>query len=142
MNFFFLDEDWEVEVLKNVLEARHPEHQFELADTLVAGKTLIWSKKFDVLVLDVMIPADDEAVPNSSNKAGLLSGLLLTDLIRKDQSCKNNRTPIVLLTGLIPAEHPKVLEAQTSFGAKFIRKPVHPDDIFRILMHVVEAGVK
>jgi CheY-like chemotaxis protein len=134
MKILFADEDWEIEVLVKVLRARHPEHEFELADSLEKARRAIWSTKFDILVLDIMLPANDQAVPNSSENAGLLSGLLLLDMIQNDSSCPNQHTKVIFLTGLPTSEHPKIKEAQLRFGEFFIRKPVHPDSLYDALL--------
>lgn len=136
MNVFILDEDWEVEVLCKALSARHPEDSFTLVDTLEDAVKTLWSKKFDVLVLDIMVPADDKAVPRSTELAGLISGLLLYDQLSKDTSCVNARTPFLFLTGLIANQHPKVKAAKEKYGTRFLHKPVHPETLYK---HISEA---
>jgi len=133
MKTLFVDEDWEIEVLLNVLRARHPEDEFDLAETLDQARKAIWAVKYDILVLDVMMPSDDVVVPKSSDKAGLLSGLLLKDLIRSDANCPNKDTKIIILTGLLPSEDSKVTEAQQIQGDLFLQKPMHPDAMYEIL---------
>jgi CheY-like chemotaxis protein len=133
MKVLFVDEDWEVEVLAKVLQARHIKDDFDIADTLAIAREKIWNGKYDVIVMDVMMPADETAVPQSSEKAGLLSGLLLFDMIRADAKCPNYRTPIVILTGLLANEHPRLVEAQKKCGEFFQTKPIHPDTLYDLL---------
>ena|SRR5258707_6580045 len=133
MKALFVDDDLETEVLVKVLRARHPSDSFDLADTLPDARKSIWSEKYDVIVFDIMMPADDMAAPGSSEDAGLISGLLLLDLMRSDPKCPNQKTRPVVLTGLVPAEHTKVASAQKSFGESFMQKPMHPDTVYEIL---------
>jgi CheY-like chemotaxis protein len=139
MNVFILDEDWEVEVLVRVLQSRHPADSFVLADNLRDGRRKLWSEKFDVVVLDVMIPSDEEAVPGSSQKSGLLSGLVLHDLLRTDPACANREAPIIILTGLLPSESPRLVSAKAAMGGKFIQKPVHPDKLYNAILGAFNA---
>lgn len=133
MKALFIDDDLETEVLVKVLQARHSDDSFDLADTLPDARQLIWSEKYDVIVFDIMMPADDSVVPGSTQDAGLISGLLLLDLMVSDPKCLNQKTKSVLLTGLVPAEHPKVAAAQNAFGEMFMQKPMHPDTVYETL---------
>src|SRR5689334_20780237 len=123
MRFFFLDEDLDVEITIRILRSRYPEHTFDLADNLEDCKTLIYNAKYDVLVLDIMLPANNAIVPRSGDMAGLLTGLLLRDLIKADRDCINQKTPIVLFTGLIVDEDPAIKNAQKQCGKFFLQKP-------------------
>lgn len=133
MKALFVDDDLETEVLVKVLRARHPDDSFDLADTLPDARQKIWSEKYDVIVFDIMMPADETAAPGSSEDAGLITGLLLLDLMRGDPKCLNQITRPVLLTGLVPSEHSKVAAAQKAFGESFMQKPMHPDTVYEIL---------
>lgn len=135
MKILFIDEDWEIEVLAKVLSARHAEHFFDLADRLQDAKTKLWKEKYDRIVLDIMLPADEVTVPHSSEQAGVVSGLLFYDIIRSDKSCPNKETPIIVLTGLLPGAHPRVRAIQQEIGNCFVQKPVHPDALYAKLLN-------
>jgi CheY-like chemotaxis protein len=140
MKILFVDDELEVESLATVLQNRHPEDQLKLVDNLAAAKKTIWSEKFDVMVLDLMMPADDEAVPNSSHDAGLTAGLLLAELIQQDKNCVNNQTPFIVLTGLVPQIDERVAEARSKYGDRFIEKPVHPDALYEVIQNAKKSS--
>jgi DNA-binding NtrC family response regulator len=133
MKVLFIDDELEVEALAKVLKNRHPEDNMELVDSLASARKKIWSEKFDVMVVDLMMPADDESVPGSSDEAGLIGGLLLLELVGCDENCINNKTPFIILTGLIQNVHKKVDEAQRKYAGRFIEKPVHPDTLYEAI---------
>lgn len=137
MKALFIDEDLEIERLVNVLQARHPEDNIELADTLADARGKLWSTKYDVLVIDSWMPPDDDAVPKSSDEAGLISGLLLLDVVRSDPDCLNCNAPAFLFTGLVPGEHPRVKGYQEEHAQLFLQKPLHPDAIYSTLARAV-----
>ena len=79
MRILFIDEEVEVEVLAKSIQARHPSDKVVLIDDLKAAREKLWSEKFDVIVMDIMMPSDDDAVPGSSDESGPITGLLLIE---------------------------------------------------------------
>jgi len=138
MKVLFVDDDIEVEVLAKVIQARHADDKMDLAYNLANACSKIWSQRYDVIVMDIMMPADESAVEGSSDDSGLISGLLLIEKVKHDTDCKNNITPFVLLSGLMPEEHASVEEAQKSYGASFRTKPEHPDDLYEVIKNAAQ----
>ena len=138
MKILFIDEEVEIEVLARVIQTRHPNDIILLVDDLMTAREKLWSTKFDVAVVDIMMPSDDKAVPGSSDESGLISGLLLMDMVQADKGCVNKETPFVILTGLSPKEHPKVREAEQKFGKNFIIKPDHPDILYEAISNAAK----
>lgn len=130
MRVLFVDEEWDIEITVKALRNRYPEDEFCLADRLRDAKAELWSRVFDVVVLDIMMPSDDSAVPNSSDEGGLVSGLLLYKMVRSDPQCPNVGSCFLLLTGVMPEVHPAIANAQVEFGDRFLRKPIHPERLF------------
>ena len=138
MRVLIIDDALEVEVLAHVLKARYPGELFELADSLAAASEKLWSERYDVVSVDIMMRADDDAVLGSSDHAGLIAGLQLIDEMRLDEECPNKGTPIVLLSGLVAGEQPRIRQAQIEYGEFFIPKPVHPDVFYQILLKAAD----
>ena len=138
MKALFIDEDLEVEVLVNALQDRHHQDSIRLADNLGIACQMLWSEKFDVVVVDIMMPADNDAVPGSEDESGLLSGLLLITLVQKSKDCPNQKTRFIILTGLIPDEHEMVEQAQKKYDTRFLVKPVHPDTMYEVMLDAIK----
>lgn len=138
LKILFVDEDVEIEVTKNVLASRRPEHEFSIAWSLRIARDLLWSTKFDVVVLDIMLPSDDSVVPGSSSDGSLTSGVKLFELIRAS-SCPNRDTPVVVLTG-VSDEHPEILQLKKTLGPNFLSKPLHPDSLWHSIMRAADVG--
>jgi CheY-like chemotaxis protein len=136
MKTLIIDDELEVEVMAKVLRARHPSDNIDLADTLAKARDKLWSEKYDAISVDIMMRADDEAVPGSSKASGLIAGLQLVDLVKADKNCLNNKTPIVFLTGLEPSEHKRVQQVLSEYGPNFMGKPTHPDEFYETLRKV------
>lgn len=130
MRFLIVDEDLEIERLVLVLQARRPEHSFDLADTLGDAKEMLWHQQYDAIAMDVWMPPDETAVPGSSEDSGLVSGLMLIELMSGDKKCVNRETPLLVFTGLVPQQHPRVNRYQEENSDRFLQKPLHPDDFF------------
>jgi CheY-like chemotaxis protein len=133
MKALFVDDELEVEILVDVLRSRYPDSSFHLADTLAEATRLIAQQKYDVIVLDVMMRADERAVPGSSADSGMISGVHLMNFIRRESNALNAATPVILLTGLLPQQHPQVQEAESTMGPRFVQKPVSVDEIYQLL---------
>ena len=133
MKILIIDDELEVEVMAKVLKARHPSDQIDLADTLAKARDKLWSEKYNAISVDIMMRADDKAVPGSSKSSGLIAGLQLVDLVKDDEKCVNNETPIVFLTGLEPNEHKRVKQVLLEYGENFLDKPTHPDEFYKAL---------
>lgn len=133
MRILFIDDELEIEILVKILQTRHPEDKIDLCDSLASARDTIWRSRYDVVVFDIMMGVDDKAVPGSSDQSGLISGLGLHAAMRADQNCPNHDTPAVILTGLLTKEHPKVKEAEASFGSQFLQKPMSVDSLYDIL---------
>lgn len=138
MKILFIDDEFEVEVLAKAIQARHPNDKVELVDDLMSAKKKLWSEKFDVVIADIMMPADNEAVPQSADESGLIAGLLLIQLVQSDQICVNKQTPFVILTGLTPSEHEKVSKAEEEYGEYFLIKPEHPDTVYGVISNAAK----
>jgi CheY-like chemotaxis protein len=133
MKILVIDEDLEVEVLVRVLRNQHPTDEFALAESLAQGLELARSRKWDVIVVDLMMPADEKAVPGSSEQAGLIAGIRLIEHIQKEKDNANNTTPLVILTALPEEGHPEVKRAKEKYKERFVQKPVHPVRLYEVL---------
>jgi CheY-like chemotaxis protein len=142
MKVLFVDEDWEIDTLARVLQARYPEDTFEVVDGLFKAKQRIWSEEWDILVLDIMMPVDGDAVPRSIEDAGLLSGVRLAELIAGDSACPNSRTPVVFLTGLSAGESSELADLRARQAQCFLPKPIHPDYLHSQLVRLVASSKK
>lgn len=140
MNVLVIDEDIQVHILVRVLRNRHPEDKFELAPTLASATNQLWGEKYDVLVVDIMMPGNEAVVEGSSDGGGVISGLQLLEKVSADQNCPNNKTPYVILTGVPVRIHPKIVEASQQCGERFILKPVKPDVLYGKLGRIISRG--
>ena len=137
MKVLVIDEEMQVQRLVQALENRHPKDKFVLVHNLADGREAIWEERYDILVVDIMLPADEVSVPGSSDEGGIVAGLMLIDLIRADKACVNHSTPVVLLTGVAARIHPRVAEAQGQYEERFVQKPVKPDILYERLERVL-----
>ena len=141
MKVLMVDDDrYEIQALVDILAVRHPKDEFESTFNLREARNQIWSKKYDAIVLDIIMPPNDEIVPRTSHEAGLISGLRLMDMIRRDRKCPNNRTPITLLTASMSDEHPRLKLARRELGKNFVQKPIHPDLLYDVIMKSVKKA--
>ena len=130
MRVLFVDDDGGVSILAKILRERHPDDMFESAFNLRRAVEAIWTNKYDALVFDIMLPPDEQSVPGSSLDGGVTSGVKLVDKIKSDETCKNRKTPIVLLTGLPSELHPDIEKAEKDYAGNYFQKPVMPDDLY------------
>ena len=143
MKILFVDEDLQVEALVRVLRNRYPNDKFNIVSTLAEARDTIWSTKFDVLVIDIMLLADESVVKRSSEEAGLIAGLLLIDLIKQDERCANRSTPVILLTGVPLELHQKIRDTQTAeYKGRYFQKPILPDTFYANLKRVSQEESK
>src|ERR1043165_10243084 len=94
MKFIFVDDDLETEVLLAILREEHPTHASSHVQTLARARSAIWQSKFDALIIDIMMPPDDDAVSESELHEGMYSGIRLAELIRADSDGPNQNSPI------------------------------------------------
>lgn len=139
MNALFLDDDLAVEVSAEVLQDRHPEDSIEFVYTLEQAHEKVTSRKYDVLVIDLMMPPNEKVAPGSSGDGGIISGLRFIEEMQKDRKCLNCDTPIIILTGVPTEEHKDLLDAVKKYGDRFITKPVGPEELYESLR--IAAGV-
>jgi len=138
MKVLIVDEDLQVQVLFKVLNNMYTDDTFKIVYNLHDAKHTIWNEKFDILVIDIMLPSDEDAVPGSSQDGGVISGLQLIDLIKNDKNCINYKTPIVLLTGVPSVLHSRIKEAEETYCGKYFQKPIKPDALYIGLQNAVK----
>lgn len=139
MKVLFIDDDIQTEILYEVLKAQYPKDNMSLVYKLYDAHQILWSLKFDVMVLDIMMNGDEKVVPGSTEKGGVLAGLLLLDMVRIDKSCINQKTPVILLTGVPAKRHPKIAAAEIEHKGRYFTKPVRPDVLYETIARMIHG---
>lgn len=140
MRTLIIDDSQQGKILARVMQNRHPEDTFRVAQSLARGRMAIWEETFDVMAFDIMLPADDNAVPGSSENAGLVSGIQLLDLVRTAKNCPNAETPVIFLSGVPPEMDSRIQKAKLEHEGRYLQKPIAPDDLYAALQAAATGG--
>lgn len=97
------------------------------------------TKKFDAIVLDIMMRADEAALPGSSKESGLIGGIRLQESIVTNEKSLNRTTPILFLTGLLTNEHPRIRDAEKKLGPRFLVKPIRVDALYEAIINAIRT---
>lgn len=129
------DERWTVESLIEQLE-REGEYVVDVGKDTTEGVRLLSEKRYDVLLLDIMLPHGDEIDQTVSPKR---SGIILMPMVRKGKVGKvdvsqNANVPLIVLTAI--SSYPKLQEIKDLKPHVILRKPVTYKD-FRIAVKAV-----
>lgn len=134
MKVLFIDEDVDVHRLVEALGNRYEGSSFTLAKSLADATEQISTKTFDVIVVDMWLPPDDEALPKSSDDAGMTAGIKLLDYIENSAESINKNVPTVIFSGLGVNHHDEVRRLWERRKDDVFRKPVRPDLLYRELL--------
>ncbi|AXE21806.1 hypothetical protein DR864_28450 (plasmid) [Runella rosea] len=134
MKVLLIDEEiWLADAIFDRLVYEHGEGSYDYADNGADGLAKLRTTKFDVVILDMMLPlGGDLKLPN--NEPDLMYGVFILRLIR--QLFDNNTLPIICYTVI---ESPKVQKQIDSYKATYVCKLTETsfDDLFKSINAVL-----
>ncbi|MDX1503006.1 MAG: response regulator [Thermoanaerobaculia bacterium] len=131
------DDEWTLASIE--AEARSAGYEFQLAASLGAAMERVRTERFDLVVTDLVIPDDSDAVPESEEE-DLYAGLRFLRFLRHEvRLTTSNQVPVVVLTvARRPVRESPWLQREATLVLSKL-EVYEPAELFAILRSLIEA---